>query len=647
MKLKFKLTLLVFITVLTGFGQDDFFIKFIGHNFFSNEKLSNTKIKVLDGNVVVNELNTNESHTFKLILPYGKTYDVYLTNKKCQPMYLRVLADIPVNKRNRDMIYELDIPFFQKNGERFDTIQFQKPFHQIVFNGNNKFVDDTTYMNHFLKNIVRRPVSIDTIKPVINIPKQKEYMQLSGKISLDNDKKTVLKNKTVLLINKKGETIAQAQTTDFGVFVFQHVDTDEADGISVMLLKTENPTNAKVTLESSSKEKIANVIADAAQACVYKNSANSAIISKLIDNDFRYNIGGKLISTNGVTKKIVADKVVYLMGSKNNIIQKSKTNVLGNFLFTKVLAGQVYSIAIDTSDIPVNEHIDIYTVKDKMVKHFDSISNKRYHYKFISVANSSFNDIVVDDSDLKMNMKGRLYGDNKNNPLTNLKVLLMNDQYEIIDSGITDNKGDFSFKYVPYNKQVLLNAENEKNIIESFNNIMVFDNDDNLIKLVSLVKGKRFNYKPLSSEQNRMLEVFVDDPWLTLLDRDIAAKKAVGSTETIVESILFEVNKTELLPQSLQTLDKVILAMQTNKNFNIELSAHSDSRGSDLQNMTLSQKRANSAKAYIVSKGIDADRIIAKGYGETKLVNNCGNGVICSEDEHAMNRRVEFKISYH
>jgi outer membrane protein OmpA-like peptidoglycan-associated protein len=646
MKIKYILIVLGFIIVLPSFGQDDFFLKFVGHNFFNNDKLLGTKIKVLDGKVLVNELNTNESHTFKLILPYGKTYDVYLINKKCQTMYLRVFADIPADKRNRDMIYELDIPFFRKDDERFDTIQFQKPFHQIVFNGINKFVDDTTYMNHFLKNMVR-PLIIDTVKPIINTPKSKEYAQLSGKISLDNDKKSVLKNKTVLLINKKGQTIAQAQTTNFGVFVFPHVDLEDANGISVMLLKAENPTNAKVTLESSYKEKIANVIADVSQTYVYKNSVNSAIISKLIDNDFRYNIGGKLISTNGITKKVVANKEVYLLSSKNNVIQKCKTNVLGNFLFTKVLSGQHYSFAIDTFDIPANEHIEIYTVKDKLVTRLDSIHNKRYHYKFLSTASSSFNDIVLDDSELKMNVKGKLYGDNKNNPLSNLKVLLMNDQYETIDSGMTDNQGDFSFKYVPYNKQVLLNADNEKDLLESFNNIMVFDNDDNLIKLVSLVKGKKFNYKPLSSEQSRIVEVFVDDPWLTLLDREIATKKAIGSTETIVESILFDVNKAELLPQSFQTLDKVILAMQTNKNFNIELSAHSDSRGSDALNMALSEKRAVSAKAYIVSKGIDTDRIIAKGYGETKLVNNCDNGIICSEDEHAMNRRVEFKISYH
>ena len=116
--------------------------------------------------------------------------------------------------------------------------------------------------------------------------------------------------------------------------------------------------------------------------------------------------------------------------------------------------------------------------------------------------------------------------------------------------------------------------------------------------------------------------------------------------ETIVENILFEFNKSELLPESKQTLDKVILAMNANKNFSVELGAHSDSKGSDTYNLKLSEERAKSAKDYIVSKGIELKRIIAKGYGETKLLNNCGNNVICSDDEHAVNRRLEFKLIF-
>ncbi len=76
----------------------------------------------------------------------------------------------------------------------------------------------------------------------------------------------------------------------------------------------------------------------------------------------------------------------------------------------------------------------------------------------------------------------------------------------------------------------------------------------------------------------------------------------------------------------------------------IELSSHTDSRGSDDYNMKLSQRRADGVKKYLMGKGIADNRIVAKGYGETQLVNNCGNGVKCSDEEHLQNRRTEFKI---
>ena len=76
----------------------------------------------------------------------------------------------------------------------------------------------------------------------------------------------------------------------------------------------------------------------------------------------------------------------------------------------------------------------------------------------------------------------------------------------------------------------------------------------------------------------------------------------------------------------------------------IELSSHTDSRGSDDYNMKLSQRRANGVKKYLMGKGIVDKRIVAKGYGETQLVNKCGNGAKCSDEEHLANRRTEFKI---
>ena len=84
--------------------------------------------------------------------------------------------------------------------------------------------------------------------------------------------------------------------------------------------------------------------------------------------------------------------------------------------------------------------------------------------------------------------------------------------------------------------------------------------------------------------------------------------------------------------------------MEENPAISIELGSHTDSRADDKYNATLSQKRAEAAVSYIVSKGVSQSRITAKGYGETQLVNRCANNVACSEEEHQANRRTEFKV---
>ncbi len=111
-----------------------------------------------------------------------------------------------------------------------------------------------------------------------------------------------------------------------------------------------------------------------------------------------------------------------------------------------------------------------------------------------------------------------------------------------------------------------------------------------------------------------------------------------------VKSIEFLLNKYNIRKTSAEELNKVVKIMKENPTLVVEFGAHTDSRGPDEYNMELSIKRANEVVRYIVSKGIDYNRIFGKGYGETMPVNHCVNGVKCTDAEHLENRRTEFII---
>jgi len=76
----------------------------------------------------------------------------------------------------------------------------------------------------------------------------------------------------------------------------------------------------------------------------------------------------------------------------------------------------------------------------------------------------------------------------------------------------------------------------------------------------------------------------------------------------------------------------------------VEIASHTDSRGSKESNQDLSERRAQAVVIYLISKGVSRSQLVGKGYGETRLKNRCSDGVKCSEREHLVNRRTEFKV---
>lgn len=115
-----------------------------------------------------------------------------------------------------------------------------------------------------------------------------------------------------------------------------------------------------------------------------------------------------------------------------------------------------------------------------------------------------------------------------------------------------------------------------------------------------------------------------------------------------INPIYFDVNKSDIRPDAQLELDKIVKIMNDNPTINIELGSHTDCRASKRYNLSLSDRRAKASAEYIKTRISDPSRIYGKGYGESKLVNDCGcEGRVksdCSEEEHQANRRTEFRI---
>lgn len=184
-------------------------------------------------------------------------------------------------------------------------------------------------------------------------------------------------------------------------------------------------------------------------------------------------------------------------------------------------------------------------------------------------------------------------------------------QYELLPDGTEAGKGasnptDGSFKIVlPYDKNYIIHAAADH----------YFAISENL------------NLDSLAKEGFR--EVHKD---LYLVPIEIGAVVRLNN-------VFFDFDKSDLRPESFVELDRVVKLLNENPAIKIEMSAHTDSKGSDDYNFRLSDDRARSVSAYIFSKGISPDRIISKGYGETKPV-----ATNETDEGRQLNRRVEFTI---
>lgn len=121
-------------------------------------------------------------------------------------------------------------------------------------------------------------------------------------------------------------------------------------------------------------------------------------------------------------------------------------------------------------------------------------------------------------------------------------------------------------------------------------------------------------------------------------------KNKIQNQIDTLEDIYFALNSSNLTTSSKNILNKLIAIINEHPKLLLEISSHTDSRGTAIYNQKLSERRLKSTLDYLFKNGVENDSIDGKAFGEEKLVNECDDNTKCSEDKHAQNRRSEIKI---
>jgi outer membrane protein OmpA-like peptidoglycan-associated protein len=483
------------------------------------------------------------------------------------------------------------------------------------------------------------------LKPIV---KSNKPISIAGNVLYGGNPEKPLGDVNVYLYNAKGELVQSALTSELGAFVFTDVSPTENYSLKLKQSEIKLPTGTVVKITNKDGKVMATMISQAEADFVYTLlSGDNKSLDQMtaFDSDLKFDMKGKLLNDS---KGPLANATINLVNENGQILKTTKTGSAGEFRFANLPANKDLLFALDENDEAVKPFSTLYLTdsEGKIIKEF-----KRYQgqFKFTVLASEqkklgtlSAEDpmLKLTNKDLKFDMKGKLLTDAKA-PLVNATINLVDESGKIIKTTKTGDAGEFKFTGLQANKDLTFALDENEEVIKPFATLYLTDENGNIIKEFKRYQGA-FNFTVLASEQKSLGTIYDEDPWLKAMN---AVNNNLVDSVINLENIYYDFAKFNILPQAQVTLDKVVVVMKQNPKIKIELSANTDARGAANYNLQLSVKRARSAVEYIVSKGIERKRIVYKGYGESNLVNNCSDGVTCSEEEHAKNRRTEFKIS--
>jgi outer membrane protein OmpA-like peptidoglycan-associated protein/tetratricopeptide (TPR) repeat protein len=326
---------------------------------------------------------------------------------------------------------------------------------------------------------------------------------------------------------------------------------------------------------------------------------------------------------------------INLIDEDDNVVYTAVTDDYGKFKFDKLGLDDNYLLSIDADDDSFLEGAKLYLTNSNGEKVLLASKVGKGKFKFQALPYEYYDGLELlkeeDESLFTISVFGQIYKKLPGDYSGGMEVWVVNDEGNIIGKAKADKGGKFSFdKLSPNDEYLFMLAEDDESL-----NMIIVDENGNVVDAAKRLFEGKYRYVRLDSDQNV----------ITLINEIDEVIKIAENENFIISKVLYEYRSSSINEEAAKELNKLVSILKKNKDIGVELSSHTDSKGSDSYNMQLSQQRADVAVEYVVSKGIDASKIIAKGYGETLPVtpNEFSNGKD-NPDGRAKNRRTVFKV---
>ena len=455
---------------------------------------------------------------------------------------------------------------------------------------------------------------------------------LSGNFAYRHLKDTP-SNLKIQLLDDEGNIVDETFTDEDGNFVFRNLIADK----NYMVKAINEDGELELTVYNDLGKKVGMLLSNSDGEFVYRRLNNESVgtlgLIDLDDDTEQGELNGQFIYQH-LANEYPNNLKVMLVDEEGNVQFTTTTDEYGNFQFRNLDMTKNYLVKLEDSDQDLT--MFVYDKMDdvKAILRMDNSGTFTYR-ELHNDHQNNLSSLELEDDEVFADVTATIYGqfvDTKGKNITKeLDVTVYDQNKGLIESAKTNGKGYFRLSRLPLTESYLIKLNEEDSEFGDKVNMFVMNRKGEKVALLKKDQNGFFVYTPLG------LGGALDLSALDLED---------GKMDDFIEvpTVYYDKNSSKLRAEGKAVLKDLAAKLKADSNMKVEANSYADSRASAEFNLKLSQKRTESVLKYLKRLGVQDAQLSGNAYGESKLLNDCGDGIQCPEELHQLNRRSEIRV---